>query len=249
MICLKTPPQIEILDQANIIVQNILDFAERSLKSGITTKELDFILEKELTTYDATPAFKNYHGFPSTTCISINEEVVHGVPSDRVIKDGDLVSVDFGVYYKGFYGDGARTFIVGSSNDIDKRLVVETKGALHAGIEKMVVGNRLFDICNAIESVAKENKFSVVKGFSGHGIGASLHEEPHVFNYIDLHEPNVRLQEGMVLALEPMFYLGKGGVIIDSQDKWTVRTIDKSKSCHWELCAAITSYGPRILGI
>jgi methionyl aminopeptidase len=249
MIKLKTPEQIDIMDEANKIVHDILDHAEKHAKVGVTSSEIDRLMEEKLNDYsDAKSAFKYYRGYPNVSCISVNNEVVHGIPKDIPFKEGDLVSIDFGVYYNYFAGDAARTFIIGKpNNDLDVRLVEETKKGLFKGIEQMVIGNRLYDIGKAINKVSKENNFGNVRNFSGHGIGGVMHEKPSVFNYIELNEPNIRLQEGLVLALEPMFTLGGNETTI-LEDKWTVETADKTNAAHWELSVAITKDGPRVLG-
>ena len=248
MIPLKTKEQIEIMDEANYIVHKVLNEIEFHISSGITTQELDNLAEITVLKYNAKPAFKGYRGFPSSLCISINEEVVHGIPSSRIIKNGDIVSIDFGAIYKGFVGDAARTIIVGDAKNInDIKLINETKRALENGIEQMVVGNCLYDISRAINEVAVLNKFGNVLDFTGHGVGANLHEEPKVFNYVNLQETNTHLQEGMVLAIEPMFTLGSSDTKI-LNDEWTVITFDGTSAAHWELSIAITKNGPRVLG-
>ena len=251
MIFLKSPQQIETMNQANLIVHSALDIVEKNIKPGMTTEEIDALVETEILRHNAKPAFKGYKGFKHATCISVNEIVVHGVPDKRIIQDGDIIGVDVGVLYNGFFGDAARTLIVGNTSPEIKKLVEETKRALYAGIEQMREGNRLYDINAAIEKVAKENKYGIVKGLCGHGIGGGigggLHEKPNIFNYVEFQEPNVRLHVGMVFALEPMFALGKPNVeILD--DGWTVQTKDKSIAAHQELSIAITKNGYRILG-
>lgn len=249
MIYLKTDDEIEIMNDANKIVHSILNFAEENLQIGMTPVELDQLMEEELDKVDGgTSAFKGYGNYPNVSCISTNTEVVHGIPRNIPFKNGDVVSVDFGVYYKGFAGDAAKTFILGDPNKVkDLFLVKYTKAGLFAGIEKMYPGNKLHDIGKAISAVAKKHEFGNVKGFSGHGIGIKMHESPSVFNYVEPREPNVRLREGMVLALEPMFTLGSGKTKI-LEDDWTVITADDVIAAHWELSVAITKTGPRILG-
>lgn len=250
MIILKTSEQIDIMHESNLIVHSILDFAENNIAIGMKTGELDNMMEEKLREFKgATSAFKNYLGYKKVSCISVNEEIVHGVPGDRIFNDGDLVSIDFGVYYNGFAGDSAKTFILGTpKNKEDEELVIQTKKSLFVGIEQMTIGNRLYDINSSIEKVAKENGYGNVRNFCGHGIGTKMHEKPSVLNYVDKSEPNIRLQEGLVLALEPMFTLGNAITEISKEDKWTVSSIDKKNAAHWELSIAITSDGPRILG-
>ena len=237
------------MDQANKITNQILDEIESSVKEGITTQSLDDLAEDLIKKYQVISAFKGYRGFPKNVCISINEEIVHGLPSERIIKNGDLVSVDFGVLYKDFYGDAARTFIVGQISTEVKKLVEETKKALFAGIEQMRVGNRLWDICGAIEQVAKNNKYGIVRGMGGHGVNEVLHAEPFVPNYINKNIQNVRLRNGMVLAIEPMFILGKNENIKTLDDGWTVVSSVGALSAHWEYSVAIVNGSSKILGI
>lgn len=248
MIYLKSPREIDVMHKSNVIVHKCLDRAEAEIRPGVTTRQLNDAIDNELSKYPgATPAFLGYQGYPAVSCISVNEEIVHGIPGDRVVKDGDIVSIDFGVYYNGYAGDSARTFLVGDVSDDAKKLSEQTRRGLFAGIEQMVPGNRLYDISKAISAIAKENFYGNIKNFCGHGIGKSMHESPSVFNYIEPKEPNVRLRAGMVFALEPMFTLGSSvGVVLN--DNWTVVTSDKSLACHWELSVAITDDGPRILG-
>jgi methionyl aminopeptidase len=251
MIILKTSDQIEIMDEANRIVHHILNYAEKTTEIGMTSEKLDLLLEDELKNFNgASPAFKGYMGYPKASCISINSQVVHGMPNaTTVFKEGDIISIDFGVFFNNFVGDGSKTFILGKANcEKDINLVNETKRALEEGVRQMVVGNRLHDISIAIERVAKLNGFGNIRNFCGHGIGIKMHESPSVFNYPEPKEPNIRLQEGLVLALEPMFTLGTWKTkFLD--DKWTVVTIDNSNTAHWEYSVAVTKDGPRILGI
>lgn len=250
MILLKSPEEIKIMDQANTIVHNVLDYLEPHVFMGTTTRELDLKAEQCIMNQaegEALPTFKGYMGYPASICVSINEEIVHGIPGDRTIKDGDVVSIDIGVTYKGFVGDAAKTFIVGKvSNDI-KDLVANTKEALRLGVETMVPGNTLYDINQTISKTATRFKYGNIRAFCGHGIGRNMHEDPKVFNYINTSEPDFHLREGVVLALEPMFTLGTSEAKILS-DGWTAITQDKSVSAHWECSVAITATGPQILG-
>jgi len=247
MIVLKMPEQIEAVNKANKIVHSALDLVEAKIKEGISTIALDKLAEEYACDQQSTLAFKGYNGFPNALCVSINEEIVHGIPSGRQIKNGDIVSVDFGVKYGGYCGDAARTIIVGEVDERVESLVKNTRKALYDGIEAMKVGNRLYDINQAIENVAQKNGYGNVRCFSGHGIGTNLHEQPSVFNYVNKKIDNIRLQDGMILALEPMFSLGSGEVkILD--DNWTAITADYSVSAHWELSVAIVDGKPKILG-
>jgi methionyl aminopeptidase len=234
------------MNKANRVVHSVLDLLENEIKEGISTAKLDKMAEECARDLDTEPAFKGYRGFPNALCISINEEIVHGIPSKRTIKTGDVISVDFGVKYKGFYGDAARTIVVGEANKKIKGLIEKTREALFVGIEVVKIGNRLYDISLAIKNVAEKNKYGIVRQLSGHGIGSTLHEFPPVFNYIDKNVPNIRLQEGVVFALEPMFCLGSGEIEL-SKDGWTVITADHSISAHWELSVAIINGRAKIL--
>lgn len=248
MIYLKSPTEIDAMHQSNLIVHKCLDRAEAEIEPGVTTGQLDIAIGNELSKHPgATPAFLGYHGYPAVSCISVNEEVVHGIPGNRVIQDGDVVSIDFGVYYNGYAGDSARTFLVGDVSPEAQKLSDQTRRGLFAGISKMMPGNRLHDISIAISAIAKENSYGNIRNFCGHGIGKTMHESPSVFNYVEPREPNVRLRTGMVLALEPMFTLGSSIAVV-LKDGWTVMTSDKSTACHWELSVAITEHEPRILG-
>lgn len=246
MITIKTIKEIKIMDDANKIVHNLLSSLDEHIIDGVTTKYIDQIVEKNIPN-NAAPAFKNYNGYPAVSCISINEEVVHGIPGDKIIRSGDIVSVDIGIIYNGFVGDAAKTFIVGDVDDNIKNLVCHTNDALTAGIEKMCSGNTLYDINKAIGSIAKKYKYGNIVKFCGHGVGRKMHEDPAVFNYENKNEPNVHLVNGIVFAIEPMFSLGTGNTEILS-DGWTVITQDKSISAHWEVSVAIVNNRPYVLG-
>lgn len=249
LIYLKSTKEIEIMHESNCIVHDVLNYVGEHLKPGVSTSYLDSLAEERLNSHGARSAFKNYKGFPKVLCVSVNEEVVHGIPrDDKIIQDGDIVSLDFGVYHKGYAGDSAKTFVAGSSPSLEiSNLIKHTHDGLVAGINAMQAGNRLYDIGSAIESVAKKYGYGNLLGFCGHGIGKKMHENPHVFNWVCTNEPNIRLREGMVFALEPMFTLGTSDVNI-LEDGWTVVTKDKSMAVHWELSIAITKDGPCVLG-
>lgn len=249
MIVLKSKKEIDIMHDANAIVHDALDFIEQEIKPGVSTAEMDEMAADALSRYEkSTSAFKDYMGYPAVLCVSVNDEVVHGVPGERIIQDGDIVSVDFGAIYNGFFGDAARTFVVGETSNENKQLVDRTKDALMAAINEMVDGNTLHDISKAIWNVSHEYKYGNVKKFCGHGIGRELHEDPKVLNYVDKNQSDIRLRNGMVFALEPMFTLGSEDVVV-SKDGWTVITMDHSISAHWELSVAITNDGPIVLGV
>lgn len=248
MIFLKTREEIEIMDEANRIVHKVLDALGESLEPGATTLELDRLAENITRKEGAEPAFKNYHGYPASLCVSINDEVVHGIPSEkRAIRGGDIVSVDFGVLYKGYYGDAARTYPVGVVDDKSAMLIDVTRESLNRGVEQAVDGKRISDISKAVEGYVVGNGFSVVKDYVGHGIGKSLHEEPQVPNFCK-NEGGYPIKAGMVLAIEPMVNAGCSDVTVD-RDGWTVRTRDGANSAHFEYSVAVTEDGPRILGV
>lgn len=247
MIHLKAPEEIEIMDRANRIVHTILDRLGEELAPGVVLRDLDRLAESLTKEMGGKPAFKGYGGFPASVCISVNDEVVHGIPGPRVIQPGDLVSLDFGVIVDGYYGDAARTFPVGDVDPEGVRLLTVTRTSLEKGVEQVRIGSRVSDVSHAVQEYAEGHGYSVVRDYVGHGIGRALHEEPQVPNF---GEPGrgPRLQEGMVLAIEPMINEGGHGVTVD-EDGWTVRTADGKRSAHFEYSVAVTANGPRILGI
>ncbi len=246
MIVLKTPEEIERMRESNRMVCEILEGVTGIAAPGVSTYELDRFCEEESRKRDAIPAFKGYKGYPYSLCTSINDEVVHGMPSkERCLRSGDILSLDFGVFYNGYYGDAAITIPIGDVDDLAKRLLLVTEESLYAGIEKAVPGNRLFDISSAIQRCVEGAGFSVVRDFVGHGIGRQLHEPPQVPNF-GTEGLGIRLKEGMVLAIEPMVNAGGCDVrILD--DGWTAVTSDGSLSAHFEHTVAITDNGPDIL--
>ncbi len=245
---LKTPEEIERLREANRIVACILDDLTKVIHPGVTTEDVDRFVERRIRESGAEPAFLGYRGYPASTCISINEQVVHGIPGPRRIRKGDLVSVDIGVRYQGYYGDAARTYAIGRIQPKARRLLQVTEEALFRGIEVARAGNRLYDISRAIQSWVERHGFSVVREFVGHGIGRELHEEPQVPNYVPPSPINPVLEEGMVLALEPMVNAGGYRVKVLS-DGWTAVTADGSLSAHFEHTVAITADGADILSL
>ncbi len=247
MIHLKTAEEIEILDEANRIVLSVLDRLEKELAPGVALQHLDALAEELCRKSGAQPAFKGYNGYPASVCISVNDEVVHGIPGRRRLQAGDLVSMDFGVVYRGYYGDAARTCVVGASDPEGERLLRVTRESLLRGIGEAVEGNRVSDVSHAVQRHVEENGFSVVRDYVGHGVGRSLHEEPQVPNFGDPGR-GPRLQAGMVLAIEPMVNEGGPEVRVDA-DGWTVRTADGKRSAHFEYSVAVTEAGPRILGV
>lgn len=246
VITIKTAEEIELLFQANQIVAGVLKLLESKIAAGISTFELDRLAEEYCLDHHGQPAFKGYRGYPASLCASVNEEVVHGIPSKKkVLKDGDIISLDFGVCFQGFYGDAAITVPVGTIDSQAANLIATTKMALYKGIEQAIVGNRISDISKAVQQVAESQGFSVVRQFVGHGIGNNLHEPPEIPNYVQ-RQASPRILAGMVLAIEPMVNMGGAKVKI-LKDQWTVVTNDHQPSAHFEHSVAVTSQGPRIL--
>lgn len=245
-ILVKTPDEIKLMRDANRIVAETLSMLFNVVEPGITTYELDRFAEEMCRKRKSIPAFKGYHGFPASLCVSINEEVVHGIPSrKRKLKKGDILSVDFGVYYRGFFGDSAVTIPVGKIKKPIHKLLRVTKESLELAIEQVIPGNRVSDISRAVQQHAETNGFSIVRQFVGHGIGASLHEGPEVPNFTSKGQ-TPRLIEGMVIAIEPMVNLGTEKVKV-LRDGWTVITADKKVSAHFEHSIAVTADGPLVL--
>jgi methionyl aminopeptidase len=242
MIILKTPAEIEVMAQASRVVAEALEIVAKEVRAGITTDELDRIAEEAIRSRGAVPAFKGYRSYPKTLCASVNEQVVHGIPSKRKLKDGDIIGLDLGAIVGGFYGDSAVTVPVGAVDDQAARLVRVTEEALQLGIKQAVVGNRLTDISHAIQRHVEAAGYSVVTEFVGHGIGRQLHEEPQVPNYGKPGQ-GPRLQPGMVLAIEPMVNMG-GSAVRVLDDRWTAVTADGSWSAHFEHTIAIQPGGP-----
>ncbi|MES0349469.1 MAG: type I methionyl aminopeptidase, partial [Desulfobacteria bacterium] len=232
MVILKSPNEIEKIRQSNVIVAEILEILRQKVEPGTNTMELDQISEELALDRDAKPAFKGYRGYPYSLCASVNQQVVHGFPSKRPLKEGDIVSMDFGISYQGYYGDAAITVPVGKVSPVAQRLMATTKEALFSGIEQAAPGKRLSDISHAIQSRAEAVGFSVVRQFVGHGIGKALHEDPQVPNY---GKPGlgIRLKPGMVIAIEPMVNAG-GYEVKTLDDGWTTVTKDGSLSAHFE---------------
>lgn len=245
MIIIKTADEVARMRDSGRIVAEILDLLEERVVPGVTTLELDQIAERECRKRGAKPAFKGYGGFPFSICASPEDRIVHGFPNDRPLPEGEILSIDFGVVWKGFFGDSARTMAVGNISSEKRRLLKATKRSLELGIEKAWPGNRLFDISHAVQSHVEGLGFSVVKEFVGHGIGRGLHEDPQVPNFGPPGQGPL-LRSGMVLAIEPMVNVGKGGVkVLD--DGWTAVTLDGKPSAHFEHTVAITEDGPQIL--
>ena len=244
-IILKSPAEIDLMRKAGAVVAECLDLASRIIRPGVTTAEVDAEVEKLIRSRGAKPSFKGYMDYPATACISVNEEVVHGIPGPRTIQAGDIVGFDIGAIWEGYHADAARTFAVGDVGEEARRLMQVTRAALLAGIEQARPGNRLSDISHAIQEVAEAAGFSVVRNLVGHGIGQHLHEKPQVPNYGPAGR-GPRLRAGMVLALEPMVNAGVPDVYT-KKDQWTIVTVDSRLSAHYEQTVAITEAGPEVL--
>jgi len=245
---LKTKEEIIKIRKSAQIVKKVLEKLKTIARAGIATLEFDLVAMEELKKYGAKPAFLGYQGFPKSVCISINNEVVHGIPSDkRILKNGDIVSIDFGVEYDGYFGDAALTVPVGKISNTAKKLIDVTEKALYEGIKNAKVGNKLYDISASIQEYVEKNGFSVVRDYVGHGIGKKLHEEPMVPNFGEKGTGPV-LKEGMVFAIEPMVN-EKGFEVKVLDNGWTVVTVDNGLSAHFEHTIAITKNGPEILSV
>ena len=245
MIILKTPDEIAVMAKASRVVAEALAVLKDAVKPGITTDELDRLAEAEIRARGAIPAFKGYRNYPKTLCASVNEQVVHGVPSKRVLKEGDIIGLDLGAIVDGFYGDSAVTVAVGRIDEKTATLVRITEESLSLAIEQASVGNRLSDISHAVQRHVEAAGYSVVTEFVGHGIGRQLHEEPQVPNYGKPGQ-GPRLQAGMVLAIEPMVNMG-GSAVRVLDDRWTAVTVDGSLSAHFEHTIAIQPSGPALV--
>lgn len=245
MIILKSKREIEIMREAGRIVAEAHNQIKEKIRPGITTLELDEIAEKTILKHNAIPGFKGYGGFPNTICSSVNHEIIHGIPSSKVLKEGDIISVDIGSIYEGYYGDSAKTYSIGKISEEDEKLIRVTRESFYEGIKYARLGYRLSDISNAIQKHLESNGLHVVKDYVGHGIGKNMHEDPPIPNY-GLPGKGPRLEKGMVLAIEPMANIGTSKTKVLS-DEWTVVTVDGSNSAHYEHTIAITDDEPDIL--
>lgn len=245
MITIKSDREIKLLEVAGNIVYETHQYLKQYIKPGITTLELDRLAEKFIRSKDATPSFKGYEGFPASICTSINHEVVHGIPSKKKLKDGDIISIDIGACYKGYHGDSAWTYEVGNVSDEKKGLLYHTERALFEGLKQVKPGNRIGDISFAIEEYAKAHNLGVVKELVGHGVGTSIHEDPDVPNFGEK-GTGPRLKKGMVIAIEPMLNLGSSDIVM-LDDDWTIETEDYSPSAHFEHTVVVTDDGYKIL--
>jgi methionyl aminopeptidase len=246
MIILKSRQEIEKIGKACLVVANVLDDIRNMIRPGITTQALDEFAEKVIVSSGARPAFKGYRGYPKTLCTSLNDQVVHGIPSKNVIlKEGDIISVDVGAIVEGFYGDAARTFPVGNVAPEAERLIKVTEEALYKGIAEARPGNRLYDISAAVQRHVESNGYSVVREFVGHGIGRNMHEDPQIPNFGERGQ-GPKIKSGMVFAIEPMVNMG-GNATVVKEDGWTAVTVDGSLSAHFEHTLAVLPEGPWIL--
>lgn len=242
MIFLKTDDEIELLRESNLLVGKTLAEVAKLIKPGVTTKELDRVAEEFIRDHGAIPTFKGFPNhlgepFPASICTSVNDQVVHGIPGDVVLKDGDIVSVDCGTYMNGFCGDSAYTFCVGEVDERTRELLQVTKEALYVGIRQAVQGKRLGDISSAIQEHCESHSFGVVREFVGHGIGKEMHEEPQVPNY-GRRGSGILLKKGLCIAIEPMITLGERNIVMEN-DGWTVRTRDRKNAAHFEHTIAV----------
>ena len=243
---LKSPREIDLLRKAGRISAEILLALKSKITSGMTTKEIDVMAEKMMREHGATPSFLNYRGYPATVCTSVNEEVVHAIPGKRRLKDGDLLSLDIGMYVEGYCGDTATSWVIGGKASLEQeRLMKAGRESLQASIDAAVFGNRLGDVSHAMQSVVEKAGFNVVREYGGHGIGRAMHEEPHVPNF-GTPKTGIRLAEGLVLALEVMTNAGTAD-IVHKNDGWTVMTADGRLSVHYEKMVAITENGTEVL--
>lgn len=246
-ITVKSPEEIQLMFEANQIVAGVLALLRQRMRPGLTTFKLDRWAEEYCRDHDGIPAFKGYRGFPGSLCVSINEQVVHGIPSKKVVlREGDIVSIDFGVKFKGFFGDAAVTLPVGAVTPENERLMRVTRESLELAIDQVRIGNRIADISRAVQVHVEKHGYSVVRQFVGHGIGTALHESPEIPNYVQKSKSSPRIMEGMVLAIEPMVNAGTYKVKV-LKDNWTVVTADSKPSAHFEHSVAATRNGPYVL--
>ena len=245
MITIKSDREIELMRHAGMLVSKMHQFIKPYIKAGVTTKELDRLCEKFILDNDAVPSCKGYEGFPCTLCTSVNDEVVHGIPSNRKLKNGDIITIDVVIGYKGYQGDAAWTYAVGEVDDDKKYLMEHTEKALLEGIKMVKPGNRIGDISHAIEEYANEHHLGIVHELCGHGIGREMHEDPEVMNY-GIPNTGPRLKPGMVICIEPMLTFGKRYIYL-LDDQWTVKTQDRSPAAHYEHTVLVTDDGYEIL--
>lgn len=246
MISIKNEQEIELMRKSGLITYEILMNLKDIIKPGITTLDIDRYCDDYIKSKGCTPSFKGYEGYPSCTCISINDMVVHGIPDSRIIQEGDIVSVDIGTIYQGYHSDSAYTYIVGKTDRKTEKFVNDTRIALYKGLDVIKEGIKLNEVCKAIESVAKENGYGVFKCLTGHGVGKTLHEDPYIPNYSNHESENIVLKAGMTLAIEPMFSLGSDKVWL-LEDNWGIITRDGSTAAHFEHTILVTKKGYEII--
>jgi len=248
VIVLKSPREIGKLREAGRIARLALDAAVAMAKPGVATEAIDAEVERVIRSHGATPEFKGYHGYPASSCISVNDQVVHGIPGGRRLRDGDIVGIDVGARYEGFVGDNAATIAIGKVSPAARKLVETTRECLEAAVRECVPGKRLSDIGRAVQALAEQGGYGIVRDYAGHGIGSKMHEDPQVPNYVDAAtlRRDLVLREGLCIAIEPMLNLG-GEAVRTLEDGWTVVTEDGSLSAHWEDSIAITKDGPVVL--
>lgn len=247
MIVARSEKELAVMDRANTIVLMVLKELRSLAKPGITTRDLDRHAERRILEMDARPAFKGYRGYPYTLCASINDQIVHGMPSDRTLRAGDIVGLDLGAVVEGYYGDAAMTVPIGDVSEEAERLIAATRESLRRAIGSVRAGNRVSDISSAVQLFVEGAGYSVVRDFVGHGIGTALHEDPQIPNYVDRRRGNPRLRVGMVLAIEPMVNIGTWKHTM-ATDGWTASTADGKLSAHFERSVAVGEDGPWILG-
>lgn len=249
MIILKSKSELELMRVAGRIVADTLQEAEAAIRPGIATEELDRLIDAAIRGRGAVPSFKGLYGFPASACISVNEEIVHGIPGRRLLKAGDIVSLDVGAQYKGLHADGAWTFAVGAISPTAQRLLDVTHAALFIGLEQVRPDGRILDISQAIQEYVEGRGYNLIRDYQGHGVGRSLHEEPSIPNWLEPNgsrPPNVRMKPGMTFAVEPMVVQGHPETVV-RKDKWTVATVDRALSAHFEHTVVVTASGYDIL--
>ncbi len=246
MVTIKTEKEIEYMRESCRIVKETLEFVGKNIRAGMTTKEVDELVYKYITSCGAYPSELGYEGYPASSCVSVNEVVVHGVPGDRIILDGDIVSVDITAEKNGFHGDAARTYLIGNVSEEKKKLVKVTEECFFKAIEGLQAGSPLYDIGYAVQKYAESNGYGVVRALTGHGIGKSMHEDPSVPN-VGRRGTGMRLKAGMTICIEPMINMGTHKVVFNSQDGWTVSTADGKPAAHYENTVLITETGVEIL--
>ncbi len=245
MVAIKSKSEIEKMKQAGVVTYGALCAVRDGIRPGVTTKELDKIAEDYITAHGCIPSFKGYGGFPGSVCASVNDEIIHGIPGSRVLQEGDIISIDVGACYKGYHSDACRTFPVGKISEEAKRLIEVTRQSFFEALAFVREGYRISDISRAVQTYVEENGFSVLRNYCGHGVGASLHEDPEVPNYVGGGR-GIRIRPGMTLAVEPMVCQGKKDYFVDDND-WTVLTKDGKLSAHYENSILVTSGEPFLL--